>query len=157
MRILAIDPGTRESAWVIWDGERVKECGKEANDLLVDYLLSVKVFNITHTVIEKVASYGMPVGEEVFETVFWSGRFAQVLASIDVPTARIVRQAVKLHLCHSNRAKDGNIRQALIDRFGAVGTKKSPGPLYGIKGDMWAALAVAVTHWDMQHAEQEGK
>jgi hypothetical protein len=41
------------------------------------------------------------------------------------------------------RAKDANIRQALIDKLGAVGTKKAPGPLYGISGHLWAALAVA--------------
>jgi hypothetical protein len=47
------------------------------------------------------------------------------------------------------KAKDANIRQALIDIYGgndkAIGNKKTPGPLYGIKGDLWAALAVAVT------------
>ena len=57
---------------------------------------------------------------------------------------------MKLTLCGDARAKDPNIRAALIDRWGgskaaAVGTKKSPGPLYGFKSDMWAALAVAET------------
>jgi hypothetical protein len=28
----------------------------------------------------------------------------------------------------------------------AVGLKATPGPLYGFKKDMWAALAVAVTY-----------
>ncbi len=69
---------------------------------------------------------------------------------------------VKLHLCGNARAKDTNIRQALIDRFGgiegkskAVGTKKAPGPLYGCKSHMWAALAVAVTWWDTHQALAE--
>jgi hypothetical protein len=48
------------------------------------------------------------------------------------------------------QAKDANIRQALIDRFGgskeaAIGTIKRQGPLYGVKGHEFAALAVAVT------------
>ena len=65
----------------------------------------------------------------------------------------IYRKDVKLHLCGSPRAKDSNIRQALIDRFGpgkekAIGLKKTPGPLYGVKSHVWAALAVAVTHLD---------
>ena len=30
-------------------------------------------------VIEKVACMGMAVGEDIFETVFWSGRFAETL------------------------------------------------------------------------------
>ena len=37
-----------------------------------------------------------------------------------------------------------------IDKFGgsketAIGKKANPGPLYGVKKDIWAALAVAVT------------
>ena len=47
------------------------------------------------------------------------------------------------------RAKDSNIRQALLDLYGgdkrkAIGIKAEPGPLYGIKSHMWAALGVAV-------------
>ncbi len=52
---------------------------------------------------------------------------------------------VKIHLCNHPRAKDPNIRQALIDRFGAPGTKKNQGATYGLAGDMWSALGVAVT------------
>jgi len=58
------------------------------------------------------------------------------------------RRAVKLALCGDSRAKDANIRQALIDRFGgsaAIGRKTAPGPLYGISRDVWSALAIAVT------------
>ena len=58
---------------------------------------------------------------------------------------KVYRQDVKLHLCKSNKAKDGNIRQALIDKLGPQGTKKYPGPTYGIKSHAWAALGVAVT------------
>ena len=68
-----------------------------------------------------------------------------------LPISRIGRKAVKIHLCGSMRAKDPNIRQALIDRYGgssAIGRKATPGPLYGVAGDVWAALAVAVTHAD---------
>jgi hypothetical protein len=64
----------------------------------------------------------MPVGAEVFETIYWSGRFAEAYGVEH--DARITRIDVKMHLCHSPRAKDGNVRQALIDRFGKPGTKK---------------------------------
>ena len=55
-----------------------------------------------------------------------------------------------MHLCGSAKAKDSNIRQAIIDRYGGdpkrcIGTKKAPGPLYGISADQWAALALALT------------
>jgi hypothetical protein len=53
-----------------------------------------------------------------------------------------------MNLCNSMKAKDSNIRQALIDRFGEVGVKKAPGWFYGFKKDVWAAYAVGVTYLD---------
>ena len=89
----------------------------------------------------------MPVGREVFDTVFWSGRFAQAWGA---SFALLPRREVKLHLCHSAKATDATIRQALLDQFGgkerAIGTKKTPGPLYGIHKDLWSCLALAVTY-----------
>ena len=81
------------------------------------------------------------------DTVLWTGRFAE--AAQRVPVVLLPRRAVKLALCGDSRAKDANIRQALIDRFGgsaAVGRKAAPGPLYGISRDVWSALAIAVTY-----------
>jgi hypothetical protein len=94
-----------------------------------------------------IASYGMPVGAEVFDTCLWIGRFMQKWsqhARCTLPSL-VFRKDVKMHLCGVTKAKDANIRQALIDKFGAPGTKKAPGRLYGIKSHAWPALAVAVT------------
>jgi hypothetical protein len=66
-----------------------------------------------------------------------------------MPWSRVTRRQVKLHLCGSMKAKDANIRQAILDRFGgsaAIGLKKTPGPLYGVKGHEFAALGVALTY-----------
>ncbi len=141
--LIGLDPGNVESAVVLWDGKKIIAAQKEPNDNIMMWLLDQRP---TPLVIERVACYGMAVGESVFETVYWSGRFAQAYGVRYVE--RIPRMDVKMHLCHNSRAKDGNIRQALIDRFGEVGTKKAPGVLYGMAGDLWAALAVAVTAWD---------
>ncbi len=157
MKIMAIDPGNVESAWVYYDSDAGKVLAhmKEPNAAT---LVSIKAANAHALVIEQIACMGMAVGAEVFETVFWSGRFAQAWQN-DAYRAefhRIKRGQVKMHLCNNMRAKDGNIRQAIIDRFGgssAIGKKKSPGPLYGIAGDEWAALAVALTFADT-HAEK---
>jgi hypothetical protein len=155
--LLAIDPGPEKSAYVLWDGKRILDFAKCDNrDLLSNIFLWNKRYNDGHPcqcVIEKIDSYGMPVGAEVFETVYWSGRFAQAFEGehlLDM-VDRIERLKVKQHLCHDSRAKDPNIRQALIDRVGPQGTKKEPGPTYGITKDVWAALAVAVTWWDQRN------
>ena len=148
MTVLAIDPGPTESAYVAWDGTTIQFKGKVDNQDLLVQLPYIDKLGVDRCVIEMIASYGMPVGAEIFETCVWIGRFMEAFGPLRVD--RITRNAVKNHLCHSSRAKDSNIRQALIDRFGAPGTKKAQGLLYGVSGDAWAALAVAVT-WTDQH------
>lgn len=142
MSILAIDPGTTQSGWVLLSGGgAVIGCGVDANDRV---LLLVRETHADRLAIEMIASYGMAVGREVFATCVWVGRFQQ--AWRDPDAVRLVfRQQVKLHLCQSPRAKDANIRQALIDKLGPQGTKKAPGPTYGVSSHAWAALGVAVT------------
>ena len=143
MRIFAIDPGTVESGWCVYDTDRkrVQQCGINPNREILE---AIKRGGAELLAIEMVASYGMPVGREVFETVWWIGRFTQ--AWREPEAVRLVyRRDVKMWLCNDTRAKDGNIRQALIDKLGPQGLKKTPGPTYGIKSHMWGALAVAVT------------
>lgn len=146
MIVAGLDPGPEESALVITDGERIVSAYYQPNQ----YILARMDEELGVLVIEQIASYGMAVGEAIFETVFWSGRFAQAYGMSRV--ARLKRLEVKLHLCHDSRAKDGNIRQAILDRFGgkeaAMGRKAKPGPLYGISRDLWSALAVALTYHD---------
>jgi hypothetical protein len=155
MTILAIDPGTTESAWVLYDADakRPLEFRKERNDCVLHALRinGLGMHRADQCVVEMVASYGMAVGAEVFNTVKWIGRFVEAFAMANrVEPDTLERRPVKLHLCNSAKAKDGNIRQALIDRFGgkdkAIGSKKNPGPLYGVSGDVWQALALAVTY-----------
>lgn len=140
MNILALDPGTYETGWCLYGPEAIVS-GVVPNG---EALELVKHSTADVLAIEMVASYGMPVGREVFETVVWIGRFQQAWRDPDA-VKRITRLEVKSHLCHSAKAKDANIRQALIDKFGAPGTKAAPGRLYGVKSHAWAALAVAVT------------
>lgn len=151
MNVLAIDPGNEQSAIVAYDGKTVEPMGIMPNEDILIWMGAVRLTDVL--AIEMIESFGMAVGKEVFETVFWTGRFCEAFPG---RFERVYRKEVKLHLCQSLRAKDGNIRQALIDRFPAtgggktpqIGTKSDPGPLYGMKSHMWSALAVAVTWWD---------
>ena len=150
MNILAIDPGPVQSALVLLSPDRkIIQASIEGNYEVASFLRSgwwlgtLGTPGWPHVAIEMIASYGMPVGAEVFETCCWIGRFEEAYVHTDL-RARYCRKDIKLHLCGSNRAKDSNVRQALIDLLGPAGIKKNPGPTYGIKKDMWAALAVAV-------------
>lgn len=161
LSILAIDPGYTQSAWVEYrDGLPVAFATERNHDVLC----RVETSTSAYLAVESIASYGMPVGAEVFETAVWSGRFIQRWldghprggwpdGEEERSVRRVYRREVKLHLCGQARAKDPNVRQVLIDRYGpgkelAVGRKASPGPLYGVSGDVWAALGVAVTAGD---------
>ena len=147
--VIAVDPGNERSAVVVWDGEAVLDKLHTANDFVLTYLRRRSAETVWPCVIEMIGHYGtgMPAGKTVFDTCVWIGRFMQAYGADRVET--ILRPTIKTHICGSARAKDANVRQALIDRFGgnekAVGRKSQPGPLYGIKADEWQALALACT------------
>lgn len=155
--ILAIDPGCTESAYAVIDhtSRRPLWTGKIPNDQLLTRLHGViDSMDIEIVAIEMVASYGMAVGREVFETCVWIGRFQQVAVNSGPGPGTCVRlvyrRDVKLHHCHTSKAKDSNIAQALIDRFApgapnrGKGTKAAPGWFYGFRADIWQAYALAV-------------
>lgn len=151
-RLLAIDPGNTESAYVVIDGQcRPERFAKVPNDELLAGVGLAGV-GVDLVVIEMVASYGMAVGAEVFETCVWIGRFQQALLSwVGADNIHLVKRLpVKLHHCHDSKAKDANVRQALVDRFApgqpnhGKGTKRQPGWFYGFHSDVWASYALAV-------------
>ena len=145
--ILAIDPGLTESGFVVWNGVAAVDFGIETNENILERIGATK----TPIVCEMVASYGMAVGRSVFETCVWIGRFQQACEATSSAWNTMFRLDVKLHICRSSKAKDSNIRQALIDRLGEVGTSKNKGPLFGVKSHIWAALALAVAFYDKRY------
>jgi len=157
MSILAIDPGTTESAYVlVGQNLRTWAFDKVPNDDLLT-VLHDNVNAHTHVAIEMIASYGMPVGANVFETCVWIGRFMEtVVQRIGTEPTRITRSTVRVHHCHSTKATDATVRQALVDRFACgarnygKGTKSEPGWFYGFRDDIWSAYAVAVYAADQE-------
>lgn len=147
MNILAIDPGPTKSAWVVYERGIPSDFGIHPNDDVAEDIKCPRFLrDIDLVVIEDISSYGLPVGRDIFVTCKWIGVF-EYLAGYD--GRLIYRKDVKLHVCGSMRANDATIRQAIIDRYGgkekAIGSKKRRGPLYGIKADIWQALALAIT------------
>jgi hypothetical protein len=155
--ILALDPGTEQTGWVLTYGDnQLQHSGVLPNAEMLAYVQrEVHAQSQTVLAIEMIASYGMAVGREVFETCVWIGRFQQAWHEPEA-VRFIYRRDVKLHLCGSAKAKDGNVRRALLDLFprtggGAtpqIGTKAQPGPLYGVSTHAWPALGVAITAHD---------
>jgi hypothetical protein len=147
--LLALDPGTTQTGYIFYGESRPFKCGVADNHAVLEM---VKMHD-GPIACEMIASYGMAVGKEVFETCVWIGRFQQ--AYFDTNNFNLVyRREVKIHLCGSVKAKDANIRQAILDLFPSsgggstpqVGTKSNPGPLFGVSSHVWPALGVALTY-----------
>ena len=163
--IVGIDPGNVQSAFCICN-EDLKPMwfGKMANELMwadmVDKLQLLLPTDSVEFAIEMIASYGLSVGKEVFDTCVWIGRMAERLRAY--PVTYIYRKDEKMVICGAMRANDASIRQALVDRFApgeqnyGKGTKHAPGFFYGFRADIWQSFAVAVTHHDLQE-ERNGK
>lgn len=161
-RVLALDPGSSETGWVIIDHDpRQVEGGKMPNArVLTDLREEAVSFDVV--LIEYPGAWGIPIetAAQAMETLWWSGRFAE--AAMPVELVRVTRDEVKRKLLDGARVKsaDSVIRGLLIDRYAAlagdplggkaaaIGTKAKPGPLHGIKADAWAALALAVAYLD---------
>tara|TARA_R100000742_G_C4278876_1_gene102332 strand:- start:378 stop:893 length:516 start_codon:yes stop_codon:yes gene_type:complete len=167
MTTLAIDPGTTVSAFcVIAHDNTVLAKDILPNEKMSDFLFSdhLNVLRVELTAIEMIASYGMAVGKETFETCVWIGRFVECLTQGHpiLPICKVYRKDVKLHFCNSMRAKDANIRQSLLDLYPPsgggktpqIGTKSNRGPLYGVKSHIWSALAVAIYYQENKGNEE---
>lgn len=157
MRILAIDPGNRESGYAVINMPEFEliEFGKVENEsLLAKLILLQQNHSFDVVAIEMVGCYGMAVGKDVFETCVWIGRFRQQLFGESI--TYIYRKDEKMTLCNSMKAKDSNIRQALINRYAkhdfknGKGTKKNQDVFYGVKADIWQAIAVGVTYYELE-------
>lgn len=168
VNILGIDPGTTESGVVVYATglQRVLMAGNYSNHELRNAIHGVEsragmvagfmgAFTISECVIEIIAGRNQRAGQETFNTAHWSGVFGEAwriaaCANPPRPPRFLYRHEVGRWLGLPGRSrKDADIRGELIFRFGptrqqAVGTKRNPGPLYGVKKDAWQALGVVI-------------
>lgn len=186
---LAVDPGNKESGWVLFTlqdgypgGVNIESFGVIENGELQNKIEELHKAErkagrkLGCLCIEMPKAQGMAVANEVFETCVFVGRLLQTWPGTD--WSYVFRGEVKLAICGQARAKDPNVRQALIDLWGgkddAIGGVKCPickgkghtgrerveckcktgwkipkGPLHGMAADSWAALAVAYS-WSLQ-------
>ena len=136
--ILAFDPGSKQTAYCLFENGRILDKGIELNDLVKSRVITAHNFDLF--AIEFI-NYGMNVGREIFETVYWCGRWAEhVDAILKKPVKRIARQKIKTLLTGKPTCNDSIVRAALMQKYG--GTKKGES-LHGVTRDMWSALAVA--------------
>ena len=162
MLIFAIDPGDKLSAFVVYDTHQrgFLHKGKVTNEELQQVIEGIKQsYWEPYFVIEYPQPIGQPMYTQLVDTIFWIGRFVQQWGR---QYTLLDRRHIKKNLCgRASGMGDKNVRAAIISRFSdhpalgggkqpEIGTKKLPGPLYGVSKDIWAALAVALTYEDDQ-------
>jgi len=175
LKVLAIDPGSEESGFVVYrpvapfgvtsSGPVLNPCALLERGVCSNEELLARCWrgrdpaDPQHLAIEMIASYGMSVGATVFTTLIWVGRFVEAWGARDYTL--VTRHEVKMHLCHTKNSSDANVREALLDRWGgkvvAIGNRRTPGPLYGVASHAWSALAVAVTWSDTRHVDSASR
>jgi hypothetical protein len=141
--VIGIDPGPEKSAYVVWDGKEIISKDIISNDEILHIIVS-KFYAPPGTLyaVEGVQSFGKVVGGDIFKTCIMIGRILEA-AKISIRTEAdylVYRPAIKGWLCGTVRAKDKDIRQALIDMLGKEVTK-------GVSSHIWSALAVAVYYY----------
>ena len=145
--ILGIDPGPSTFAAVWWNGQRIRALDEE---MKVAEFVAALATRPTLVAIEDFITYRVTdlPGRETIKQI---GALRYVCEREKVACVEISRRAVLAHFIGPTTGGDTALRAAIYDRFGgsrkaAIGTKKNPGPLYGLTGShLLAALAVAIT------------
>ena len=168
MRIIAIDPGTTHSGYVVFNTSDMSftEHGKIKNEDLAErmaiLLQTRKQYEqpIERVIIENITPQGV-FGKTTIETCKWLGRF-DLIASLFLRRGAhsyvyINRSTVKKHLLGKvNGMRDTHVRKAVIQRIHPNFSRKNPGPLAGVTKDTWSALALALVYTDqLREAEKE--
>lgn len=173
MRILAIDPGTTQSAYALLnDAYQVLSADKVENSVMMDIIASTP--GIDAVIIEDMEpryprngkdsnAAGAIVGASTYTTLKWMGKFDLTAQVRGIAVYWIYRRDERAALIRKKelpadapKHADGQIRAALIARFAVhdkangKGTKATPDTFYGVSGDMWQAIAVGVTWLDKQ-------
>lgn len=147
--IIGIDPGTKQSAYVAWNGTYVQDVGTLDNPKVAKYLRSID--RDACVCFESIVSYGKVLGQSTLQTVFWTGRLFQVARDTVGPqqVSRLPRRAVKKHLRLGPGSGDKEVRAALIRML-----ERNPADWFNLKSHQWSALAIAVTWWDTERVRQ---
>lgn len=147
--VIGIDPGTKQSAYVEWDGESVQDVATLDNPKVAKYLRTIE--REACVCFESVESYGKVLGFTTLQTVFWTGRLFQIARDTVGPrqVSRLPRRSVKKHLRLGPGAKDKHVRAALIRRLGA-----DPVEYWNLRSHQFSALAIAITWWDTERVRQ---
>jgi hypothetical protein len=151
MKLLAIDPGNKESGYVIIGQAapssrllfEITEHGNIPNFELLK-IIQNNLEGIDTGLVEMIQSYGMSVGETVFDTCRWIGKFELRMLDNSWKTALIKRKEIVNYHCSSAAVKnpDSLIRKRMIEKY--------PKESKGVTSHAWQALGLATMYLESQ-------
>jgi len=149
--VVGIDPGPEKCGFAVYDAGDKKVIESHKAMPVEEALRNIDIYSgrAGLVAIERVQSYGI-AGSSLLRTSETVGRLWQCSEDLRLPTVLIYRREVLRGLDVTGKGnRDALVRERLIEMHGgerrkAQGTKKEPGPLYGVSSHAWQALAVAV-------------
>lgn len=168
--IVAIDPGPEKTG--VLSISKFENVGGVIFPR-VDYNVHIPNIDVTalnsdfspNVVIEMPEPRGMPVGKDVFDTIYWAGRFTQHFKSIHCDVYHMNPRGIKIAICGVAKAKDPSIREAILDildpnrvygKYGR-GKKGANGPLYGIVDHSFACMRMAIAYMLLKEEKKHEK
>lgn len=145
MIFIGIDPGTKESAYVVTDYYEPMYCAKVDNEKMRDLLVNGNIVEgrSARLIIE------MPIcrkwaGRSVSDTAIWTGIFLSSWPDFQGAYRDMMnRQTVRMHTV-GRKATDAKIKAYLKERFKDKGDEW----FAGFKADIWQSYALIVTFLD---------
>lgn len=157
--IVAIDPGPKTSGIVRWRPSelRVVQSSSQYDTKAMLEGLRTGSLECYRLLVEDMQPMGV-VGRDVIDNAKLVGRIEEILEERGKQFRLVRRSWVKITLCGSSRAKDPHLTRVVKDMVremhgldddrqlrGRVSkTVNEPGPLYGVSGHAWAALALVM-------------
>jgi len=155
--IIGVDPGPTSSGQVVVDGAIFPPIVLESNDEIEEKDLLITKYKAKIVVSEWIVSYSSAIGFSVLDTARLVGRIEERAGVKGMEFHKLTRPQVGLELTGKSTPKKAQVNEAIRELYremkpdslgggknAVVGTKKHPGPLYGIKSHAWDALAVVI-------------
>lgn len=150
LQVYSVDPGQTISGWCCYSANTPVAAGVDENETV---LAMIQANGPSALILERVQNYGRILGRSTFDTIYWTGRFAQAGYERGHTVQRLYFADVREHFCgRRSKVKERDVWLKIVERYGgaeiAVGTRKQPGTIAHVKGHARSAFALALTWWD---------
>ncbi len=150
--ILAVDPGSVTHGVVLYNAPalRLTWVDKAATtEAVCERMRDLWTAGVPFRLAVERVSAQQHAANSLLRTAEHGGWLMCEGAAVGAPSMWMTRSQVLTELHVSGGSRDAQVRARMIELHGgskesAVGTKREPGPLYGVTSHAWQALGVAV-------------